>query len=133
MRTLAIIVVVLLVLVLVAMAYVRFTPVDATSGVGRPDTRSVGDYLSEGGFYAVREASSVDRAALEAAILDTPRARQLADGVYVTRTAVWAFPDIIHVWEEDGALHVTSHLVYGRSDFAMNQERVLAWLAAAST
>ena len=75
-----IIVVLLLVLVLAAMAYVRFTPVDATSGVGRPDTQPVGDYPSEGGFYAVREASSVGRAALEAAIL-APRPRFAMSGL----------------------------------------------------
>ncbi|MEM9855500.1 MAG: DUF1499 domain-containing protein [Pseudomonadota bacterium] len=118
-------------LALLAMAYVRFTPVDASASP-RPQARPIGEYPSEGGFYAVRAASDLDREALVRAILDTPRAAQLADESFITRTALWAFPDIVHVWEEDGAIHISSHLVYGRSDLGMNRKRVLGWLQEAN-
>ncbi|MEO0484525.1 MAG: DUF1499 domain-containing protein [Pseudomonadota bacterium] len=131
MKTLIIIVGVLAALVLLAMAYVRFTPVGPTSGVGRPAPQPVGDYPSEGGFYAVRPGAQFDQGALEAAILAEPRVTDFGDGVYATRTAVWAFPDIVHVWQEGDTLHVSSHLVYGRRDFAMNRKRVESWLDAA--
>lgn len=118
---------------LTAIAYVRFTTVDASSGVGRPEARAPGDYPSTGGFYAVRPAQEVDVAALNAAILATPRTERLSDGTYVTRTPLWSFPDIVHVWEEGGNVHLASNLVYGRSDLGTNKARVERWLAAAAS
>jgi len=114
---------------LAAMAYVRFTPVDASAGVGRPDAQPVGDYPSEGGFYVVRPTSDIKVSDLEAVITASPRTKKLATGVFETRSAVWAFPDITHFWEEDGRVHLSSHLVYGRSDLGMNKKRIEGWLA----
>ncbi|MEM1373045.1 MAG: DUF1499 domain-containing protein [Pseudomonadota bacterium] len=131
MQTLATLFVIVFVIVVVAMSYVRFTPVDAGSGQGRPAEKGVGSYPAEGGHYEVVEAANFDMERLETALLKHPRSQKLADGVYVTRTAIWSFPDIIHVWEADGALHISSHLVYGRKDFGMNRIRVESWLEAA--
>lgn len=119
----------LFVTVLFAASYVRFTAVTAASAP-RPDARGPGDYPSEGGFYAVRTAGAIDKAKLEATIREEPRTIALEPGVFVSRSAIWSFPDITHVWEEDGHLHIASHLVYGRSDLGVNQRRVLRWLAA---
>lgn len=122
---------ILIVLTLAAMAYVRFTPVNETSGKGRPAAQQIGSYPSEGGHYEVLDAANFDMERLEAAILSHPRSKRLAEGIYVTRTAIWAFPDIVHVWEEGGHLHISAHLVYGRKDFATNRARIEGWLEAA--
>lgn len=130
MQTFATILVVLAV-VLAAMAYVRFTPVGADAGRGKPAEKSIGSYPAEGGHYEVVSATNFDLERLETAILSHPRSVKLADGIFATRTAIWAFPDIVHVWATDGTLHVSSHLVYGRKDFGMNRIRVESWLEAA--
>ncbi|MEM1232735.1 MAG: hypothetical protein AAGH70_01285 [Pseudomonadota bacterium] len=131
MQILTTILAILCVVVLAAMAYVRFTPVSAEAGKGRPSEQAVGSYASEGGHYEVVSAENFDRERLEAAILNHPRSERLADGVYATRTAIWAFPDIIHVWEGTDTLHIAAHLVYGRKDLGMNRARVESWLEAA--
>ena len=72
----------------------------------------------------------VEEAALEAQIAAEPRTRKLAEGVYASRSLIWGFPDITHVWSEDGNVHVSSHLVYGSSDLGVNRRRIEGWLAA---
>ena len=123
--------------VLGLMAYVRFTPVTDQSGVGRPAVQGAGDYPALGGHYAVRAFSGTAEdmlARVQSTVLADPRSRVLsgdpASGglVFETRSLAWAFPDIVHVWAEDGHLHISAHLVYGRSDFGANRKRVLAWL-----
>ena len=114
------------------MAFFHLVPVDASTGRPRPEPASVGDYPKTGGFYAVRSADEVDTAKLATVIEATARTHKLAEGIFVTRSLLWGFPDIAHVWEEDGNVHVFSHLVYGRSDLGVNKKRVEAWLSAAS-
>ncbi|MEO0676053.1 MAG: DUF1499 domain-containing protein [Pseudomonadota bacterium] len=112
------------------MAFFHFVPVTAESGPGRPAAAEVGDYPKRGGFYTVRPAAEVDLGALEAQIAAEPRTRKLAEGVYASRSLIWGFPDITHVWSEDGNVHVSSHLVYGSSDLGVNRRRIEGWLAA---
>ena len=102
--------------------------VHAGSGRGRPEAKEPGDYPREGGFYAVRPAAEVDTAKLRAAIEATEKT--LGDGIYESRSPFWGFPDVTHVWEEGGNVHISSHLVVGRRDFGANRRRVEAWLAA---
>ncbi|MEM1235654.1 MAG: DUF1499 domain-containing protein [Pseudomonadota bacterium] len=110
------------------MAFFHFVPVDATSGRERPDAAAVGDHPFTGGFYAVRPSDGMDKDKMLEVIEGSKRTRKLADGVYVTRSLVWGFPDITHVWEEGGNMHVFSHLVYGRSDLGANKRRIETWL-----
>jgi uncharacterized protein (DUF1499 family) len=54
---------------------------------------------------------------------------------YVVRSAVLNFPDLVTVLVQAAAagrsnLVIWSRSVYGRSDFGVNRERSLAWLAA---
>jgi hypothetical protein len=54
---------------------------------------------------------------------------------YVARSALLNFPDLVTVQVEEAAagqstLVIWSRSVYGRSDFGVNRERALAWLAA---
>ncbi|MEM9438146.1 MAG: hypothetical protein AAGA15_14000, partial [Pseudomonadota bacterium] len=80
------------------MAFFRFFPVTAESGPGQPASEAVGDYPKTGGFYAVRPSSEVGLNELKSVILASPRTRELAEGVYVSRSFFWGFPDITHVW-----------------------------------
>jgi uncharacterized protein (DUF1499 family) len=54
---------------------------------------------------------------------------------YVVRSALLNFPDLVTVQVEEVAadqstLVIWSRSVYGRSDFGVNRDRTLAWLAA---
>ncbi|MEM9436294.1 MAG: DUF1499 domain-containing protein, partial [Pseudomonadota bacterium] len=75
-------------------------------------------------------SSEVGLNELKSVILASPRTRELAEGVYVSRSFFWGFPDITHVWVDGDTTHVSSHLVYGRSDLGANQRRVEGWLEA---
>ncbi|MEM8592267.1 MAG: DUF1499 domain-containing protein [Pseudomonadota bacterium] len=121
--------VILILLLAAVMAYVRFTPVTAESGPGRPNLEAVGDHAMRGGHYAVRSSDEVPLDKLIAVIEATPRTIKLGDGIYVTRSLIWGFPDITHVWSENENTHVSSHLVYGSSDLGVNRKRMEKWLA----
>ncbi|MCH2077372.1 MAG: DUF1499 domain-containing protein [Rhodobacteraceae bacterium] len=123
---------VLAILILFVLAYVRFAPVAATAGPGRPEAQPVGTYRSEGGFYAVVSAETHDLAKLEAAIMTWPKARKMEEGLYLTRSPAIRFPDLVHVWQAEGLIHISAHLIYGRKDFGANRARVEQWLAAAT-
>lgn len=72
--------------------------------------------------------------------LATPRTEILAgslqDGFasYVTKTKIWAFPDVstVKLTEVDGGteVRVWARQVYGVEDFGVNAERVAAWFEA---
>jgi uncharacterized protein (DUF1499 family) len=54
---------------------------------------------------------------------------------YVVRSALLNFPDLVTVQAvsmgaDRSTLVIWSRSVYGRSDFGVNRERTLAWLAA---
>ena len=128
----------LLVLIVVSGAlYVRVAPLDPA--LHAADTRhGLGDWPGPGRFEAVRPLSRPGDEvldALHAIALDTPRTRLFegdpADGhvSYVTRSALWGFPDITNAWVESGRLHIRGHLVYGRSDLGVNRARIEGWLA----
>ncbi len=79
------------------------------------------------------------RAAWESLVAAAPRSTRAAefkDGrqvAYVQRTAVFKFPDIISVEFfalDDGrsTIAIYSRSVYGRSDFGVNQKRIMTWL-----
>lgn len=85
-------------------------------------------------------------AALKAIIEATPRTTLLAGSLsedspqrsyhatYVTRSALWGFPDVttVEVVQADAGALVSMHgrLVYGEADFGVNEARVRAWLDA---
>ena len=76
-----------------------------------------------------------DLAALDAIIAAEPRTRRLAGSVdegritYITRTALWGFPDYCTVERQNGSLVIWSRLRFGRSDIGVNKARVTRWLA----
>ena len=87
----------------------------------------------------VRRVLMGDRQAfvrLDAIIRATARTRVLAGSVsdgrvtYITRSAVWGFPDYTTVELRTDALVIYGRLRFGRSDFGVNRARVEGWLAA---
>ena len=125
---------IILLLILQSFAlYVRFVQVTETSGPPRPAAQPPGEYAMPGGHYSVRALTHPPEqvlAQLQKIVEATP-IQLLSEGppiVFATRSTVWAFPDMHHVWIEDGNLHVFAHLVYGQRDLGANRKRIQGWL-----
>jgi hypothetical protein len=120
--------------------WVRLAPSDPADWHRPSGLRDLGDERAEGSFAATRplgERSGAEvLAALDAAALATPRTRRLAGSpgegmiTWVTRSAVWGFPDYTTAWVEGDRFTVHGRLRFGRGDMGVNEARVRAWLAA---
>lgn len=119
--------------------YIRVAPMDAEEFHRTYPGNAVGDWPMAGGFEAVRAVEGDPQAALarlDAIIRATPRTKPLAGSVaeghvsYVTRSAVWGFPDTTNVWLEGELLHIRGHLRFGGSDMGVNRARIEGWLQA---
>ncbi len=129
------------------MLYVRLSPIDAAEvnldpeGVEKPGypghvlVRPGGDIKPE--IYPIPPEVLAVR--LEAIIMATARtdrvAGNLSEGVasYVTRSALWGFPDIATVKvvpaEGGSAVRIFSRLRFGLADMGVNRKRVEGWLS----
>ncbi|WP_298357188.1 DUF1499 domain-containing protein [uncultured Litoreibacter sp.] len=131
--------------------FVRSKPLDTASLHIDPETAErpgvPGHVLLRAGADIEPPVYEMDASALalrvEAVILSTPRteklAGELADGYasYVTRSALWGFPDIasvkvVEAGEGKSSLIVLSRLRYGQMDMGVNRARVEDWLAQLS-
>lgn len=98
--------------------------------------RGEGDADFEGGVRRVVGGDSDVMARLEGLILATARTRVLAGSVdegrvtYVTRSALWGFPDYTTVELRKGEIAILGRLRFGRSDLGVNKARVEGWLQA---
>ena len=128
--------------------YVRLSPVDVRAFHVDPETA---ERPAGAGSYVLRakdgDASPFQSsltpgalaARLEAIILATPRTERLSgkleDGFasYVTRSALWGFPDIATVKIKETSagseIILISRLRFGSYDLGVNRARVEAWLA----
>lgn len=125
----------LVVAVLGFAAYVRLAPGDparwhVTSGV------SGMGHAPRAGGHVWRGAGDRDALArLDAIIRATPRTQVMAGSVgegritYVTRSAVWGFPDYTTLSLEGGTLEIYGRLRFGKADLAVNRTRIEGWLA----
>jgi len=119
----------LLVAVIAGMAFIRLAPSDPMRWHQMPDT--VTDRDLDGG--AMRRVEG-DLAALDAIIRDTPRTRVLAGSAeqgmvtYITRSAVFGFPDYTTVRQAGDMLEIYGRLRFGRSDLGVNAARIDGWL-----
>ncbi|MCU0911304.1 MAG: DUF1499 domain-containing protein [Rhodobacteraceae bacterium] len=121
-----------------AALWVRLAPADPADWHRPTALRDPGDERGAGSFAATRllgERSGTEvLAALDAAALATPRTRRLAgspeEGIvtWVTRSALWGFPDYTTAWVQADSFTVYGRLRFGRSDFGVNEARVRAWL-----
>lgn len=132
---------------LAGIVYIRLAPLDSgshhlnpveTGKAGLPGhflVRTDGDASAPS--FEMSEAALAEK--LEAIILSTPRTEKLAGDIatghasYVTRSAIWRFPDIASVRiieNPDGSVSpvILSRLVYGKYDLGVNEARVRGWL-----
>jgi Protein of unknown function (DUF1499) len=111
--------------------YVRLAPHDPARWQLSGPVAAVGDHAEAGGFTAAR-AFDGELEDVAAVLLATPRTRELGtwDGqrLYVTRSALWGFPDYTTVRVEDGQLEIYGRLRFGKSDLGVNQARIRGWL-----
>lgn len=126
-------------------AWVRLAPLDAAALHVDPLAATGGamsGWLAAPGGDAelVTLALPPDEAAARVAevILATPRTTLLAGGdgfaTYVTRSAVWGFPDItsvrISAAGDGSAVAIYGRAQVGRSDMGVNRARIEGWRAA---
>lgn len=128
---------ILLCVIVVADGYVRLAPSDPKVW-HRPLKFNENKDLA-GGVERVIEGSPDDLARLDSIIRETPRTKVLAGRLdeghltYVTRSAVFGFPDYTTVQLTDGQIKIFGRLRFGRSDLGVNRKRVDRWLDALQT
>lgn len=95
-----------------------------------------GDAAFKAGVRRVIAGDAAVMARLDGVIRDTARTRVLAGSVsegritYVTRSALWGFPDYTTVELRNGQIAILGRLRFGRSDLGVNKARVDGWLKA---
>ena len=135
----------LLAAVLALMLYVRLAPLNpgAWHETGVP-MMEPGQYPASRSYIDQRRLDgdgTATLARLDAIIRNTPRTQAIAGSVesgkvtYVTRSAVWGFPDYTTVTlmqSPDGAsstLQVYGRARFGKADMGVNQARIEGWMA----
>lgn len=114
-------------------AYVRLAPSDPTRWHRMPAHIEARD----GSNSALRVAQTGPEglARLDRIARGWPRTEVLAGSVgegmvtYVSRTAVWGFPDYTTARQAGETLELFGRSRFGSNDFGKNRERVEAWLA----
>jgi uncharacterized protein DUF1499 len=117
------------------LAFIRFAPVN----VDRwhvPVTASTSRDLPNGSIRVTKtDPQALARA--DAAVRALPRTKVLAGSVdegritYVTRSAMFGFPDYTTIEYSDGLLRMYSRARFGSSDFGVNRARLERLLVAA--
>ncbi|HHL22526.1 MAG TPA: DUF1499 domain-containing protein [Aliiroseovarius sp.] len=89
-----------------------------------------------GGLIAVIDGDRARFRHLAGIIEKTPRTKRLAGDVeegrvtFITRSALWGFPDYTTIAHADGRIRILARLRFGRSDLGVNSRRVSQWLEA---
>ena len=122
-------------LLVIAGVWVRLAPLPQGRLTAKPGPEEPGAYKLTGGIKLVVPLSDLPEDALGklvAIAAATPRTERVGDGMdpaaFVTRSKLWAFPDIATLWTADGNLHVYSHLVFGKGDMGVNAAKVSRWM-----
>lgn len=114
--------------VLLGMAYVRVSPIDPDKW-HQPVTATENADLA-GGAVRVLTGDADTLAALDREARRLKRTRVLAGSVaqghisYVTRSAVFGFPDITTIYLQDGQIRMFARLRFGQSDLGVNRQRL---------
>ena len=116
--------------------YVRYAPTDPERWHRMPE--NVESHDLEHGAIRVEPGDEEDLRRLHRIILDTARTRVVAGSVedgmitYVTRSAVFRFPDYTTVRHRDTRIEIFGRLRFGQSDIGVNAARIDRWLQALS-
>lgn len=112
--------------------WVRLAPSDPARWHIAPNNAS--DRNFDRGVIRTIPAGHETLARLDAIIRATPRTAHLAGSLdegmltYVTRSALWGFPDYTTITLRDDMLIIHARLRFGRSDTGVNKARVARWL-----
>ncbi|MBK0326758.1 DUF1499 domain-containing protein [Rhodobacteraceae bacterium F11138] len=123
---------VVLFVVLAGLGYIRLAPSDPAIWHDMPADTADRDFAN--GVIRGFPAGPDSLRRLNAIILATPRTKTLAGSVatglvtYVTRSAVFGFPDYTTVRQFDGRVTIYARARFGRSDLGVNLARVQGWL-----
>ena len=89
-----------------------------------------------GGLVVVIDGDRARFRRLVEVIEKTPRTKRLAGDIeggrvtFITRSALWGFPDYTTIAHADGRIRILARLRSGRSDLGVNSRRVSQWLEA---
>lgn len=112
--------------------WVRLAPSDPARWHVAPKADQ--DRDKPGGVVRTAPGDADGLARLDQIIRATPRTHRLAgsldDGMitYVTRSALWGFPDYTTIALRDDGIVVHARLRFGQSDMGVNKARVTRWL-----
>lgn len=112
--------------------WVRLAPSDPGRWHVMPDRVENRDF--DGGVMRVVETGPEGLARFDAVARGWPRTQALAGSVeegmvsYVTRSALWGFPDYTTARQAGERLEIYARLRFGRGDMGVNRKRVEAWL-----
>ena len=113
--------------------YARIAPSDLTRWHGVPDSAVAGDAMGQAVRIVPNGQDTFKR--LDEIILATPRTQLLAGSIkegrrtYITRTALFGFPDYTTIERRGDALVVFGRLRFGASDLGVNAKRLDAWMS----
>jgi hypothetical protein len=122
-------------------AYVRLAPSDPARWHLSPTAEGPWDEVQAGqGSASLRLSLAVGAPAdllarLDAVALATPRTIRLAGSVaegritWVTRSALWGFPDYTTAEVRDDGLYIHARLRFGGADMGVNSARLGDWLS----
>ncbi|GFE51748.1 hypothetical protein So717_35010 [Roseobacter cerasinus] len=125
---------VVLCLLVLGGAYVRLAPLDPARW--HQPVEAAQDVDLAGGAVRVIPAPKGTLQALDAALQGLPRTRALAGSVqeghitYVTRSAVFGFPDLTTVERRGDEIRMFARLRFGVSDLGVNRKRLERLIAA---
>ncbi|MGV6840304.1 MAG: hypothetical protein ACWA40_08935 [Planktomarina sp.] len=127
----------LLIVMLCAATYVRLAAIAAKHFEPRDMGLGLGEYMAAGGsLFVLPDVSDAQFQQLMDHILQTSRLSEVdtqipATRIFIVRSWLWGFPDVIHVTRTADVLILDGRLVFGQSDFGVNRRRILGWLNAA--
>ncbi|WP_294610467.1 DUF1499 domain-containing protein [uncultured Roseovarius sp.] len=114
------------------LAYIRLAPTDLSRWHQMPDDIRNQDLTGGAVRVVPSDADTFER--LDAIIRATPRTDVIAGApdegmvTYVTRSAVFGFPDYTTVRRAGGRVELYGRLRFGRSDMGVNAARIDGWL-----
>ena len=120
--------------------YVRLAPSDSGHWHVAPVAEGpAGEVVAGEGWASLRLETGAARdllARLDAIALATPRTTRIAGSpeegriTWITRSALWGFPDFTTAEARADGLHIQARLRFGRGDMGVNAARLRAWQAA---
>jgi uncharacterized protein (DUF1499 family) len=123
-----------LVLLIFAMGFIRLAPSDPARWHVPPQVSENKDFSA--GVKRLISPGPDGLARFDEIALSTPRTSVLAGSVesgmvtYITRSAVFGFPDFTTVQQDGDTLQIYARLRFGRSDTGVNRARIGKWIDA---